>query len=116
MPDRNNTKKELIAQYKEREIIGGVFVIRNTLTDRILLSATTDLHGSRNRFAFAQQTGSCIDMKLQGDWKKQGAGQFVFEVLEDLKKGDTQTAKEFGADIEVLKGMWLENLSGRDFY
>ena len=112
----DKTKKELQAQYKEREISGGVYVIKNTLSDKILFAGTTDLQGSKNRFSFAQQTGSCVDLKLKDDWNKQGADQFTFEVLEDLRKGDTQTAKEFSADIETLKAMWLENLSGRDFY
>jgi hypothetical protein len=55
-------------------------------------------------------------MKLQKDWSKQGGEQFVFEVLEELKKGETQTAEEFTADIGILKEMWLEKLSDREFY
>jgi len=112
----NKTKKELIARYKEREIIGGVYAIKNTLNDKMLLGAVTDLNGIKNRFDFSQKTGSCIDLKLQRDWSKQGSEQFVFEVLEELKKGETQTEKGFKADIALLKEMWLEKLSDRDFY
>ena len=112
----NKTKKELIAQYKEREIIGGIYAIKNTLNDKLLLGAATDLHGYRNRFEFSQKTGSCIDMKLQSDWSKQGGEKFVFEVLETLKKNEKQTEKEFKTDIDVLKEMWLDKLSDRDFY
>ena len=112
----NKAKKELQAQYKEREIIGGVYVIKNVLNNKILLVATTDLQGSKNRFEFSQKTGSCVDMKLQDDWDKQSSGQFVFETLDELKKGKTQTAEEFKTDIGVLKEMWLDRLSDRDFY
>ncbi len=52
----SNHKKELKARYKDRRIIGGVFVIRNTATNKLFLDSTTDLQGSKNRFAFAQQT------------------------------------------------------------
>lgn len=112
----NNQRKELQVQYKEREIIGGIYSIKNGLNNRILLAGTTDLRGSKNRFEFSQKTGSCVDMKLQDDWNKQGGEQFVLEVLEELKKGETQTAAEFKADIDMLKEMWIENLSDRNFY
>jgi len=110
------SKKELQAQYKEREIVGGVYVIKNTLSNKILLKAATNLQGSKNRFEFSQKTGSCVDMKLQKDWNKDGGEQFVFEVLEELKKGETQTSKEFKDDIDVLKEIWLEKLSDKDLY
>ncbi len=113
MPDR---KKELKAQYKERQVIGGVFVIRNTATDKLFLDATTDLQGSKNRFAFAQQTGSCIDLKLQSDWAKQGAAAFALEVLEELEKSETQTSAEFSADVKCLKELWAEKLADKDLY
>jgi len=102
--------------YKEREIIGGVYAIRNTLNNKVFLDATVDLRGIRNRFEFALKTGSCIHVKLQSDWDKHGGGQFIFEVLEELYKGDTQTADQFKADIMLLKEIWLENLSGTEFY
>jgi hypothetical protein len=112
----DKTKKDMQAQYKEREIIGGVYAIKNTLNNKMLLGATADLRGSRNRFEFSQKTGSCVDLKLQGDWSRQGGGQFVFEVFEELKKGGTQSAEEFEADIAALKELWLDKLSGHDWY
>ena len=110
------TKKELLAQYKEREVIGGVYVIKNTLNNKLLFGAATDLQGSKNRFEFSQKTGSCIDMKLKNDWNEQGGKQFVFEVLEELKKGENQTQAEFKADIDLLKDIWLEKLSTENLY
>jgi hypothetical protein len=110
------TKKELKRQYKARKVTGGVYAIRNTATDKLYLEATTDLRGSQNRFEFAKKTGSCIEWKLQRDWAAQGGDGFVFEVLETLEKGETQTDSEFQEDILLLKGMWLERLAGRNFY
>lgn len=115
MVDRKS-KNELKAQYKERERIGGVYMIKNTLTGRILLRADTDLQGSKNRFEFSQKTGSCVDRMLQSDWNKEGGRIFVLEVLEELKKVETQTAEEFETDINFLKDIWLDKLSGSDFY
>ena len=112
----NSKKKELQYQYREREVVGGVYLIRNTLNHKVLLDAAVNLQGSRNRFEFAQKTGSCVYVKLQNDWTSQGGGQFVFEVLEELTKGEAQAQEEFKADVELLKEMWREKLSGEEFY
>ena len=111
-----NRKQQLQSQYKEREVIGGVFVIRNKSENRLFLDATTDLRGSKNRFAFSQQTGSCTYMALQKDWNELDSDQFVFEVLEELKKSETQTQEAFKSDLGVLKKIWLEKLSNEAFY
>lgn len=112
----NDRKKELQLRYSGREIIGGVFLIRNTMKNKSLLDASVDIQGSKNRFEFAQKTGSCIDMRLQKDWAGQGSDQFVFEVLEQLKKGNNQTSAEFKADIDLLREVWSEKLVNEDLY
>ena len=109
-------KKELQTQYKEREIIGGVFQIRNTQNNKLLLDAAVNLYGSKNRFEFAKKTELCVHKKLQNDWTEQGSSIFVFEILEELKKGDTQTDADFKSDINLLREIWLEKLSNNDFY
>ena len=109
-------KKELQSQYSGREVTGGVFLIRNTVNNRILINAATDLQSSRNRFDFAQKTGSCIDMKLQKDWAEHGSAAFALEVLDELKKGETQTDAEFKADVSLLKEIWLERMAEEDQY
>lgn len=112
----NNSRKDLISQYKEREMTGGVYQIKNTTSGRLYLDATTDIASIRNRFEFSVKTGSCVYMKLQKDWAEHGAGSFTFETLEELKKTDTQTSASFKADVELLKSMWLEKMSGKDLY
>ena len=109
-------KKEMIAAYKEREIVGGVYVIKNTQSGRKFLDATTDMRGSRNRFDFGQKNKMCVDKRIENDWKKSGAAAFVFEALEELTKGATQTMKEFEADVATLKQLWLEKLTGEDVF
>jgi hypothetical protein len=112
----NVSRRELTQQYKERKVLGGVYIIRNTVNNKLLINTTSDLQGSKNRFEFAQKTGSCIDLKLQKDWDIQKGAGFVFEVLEELEKGSTQTEPEFKADIKLLKEIWLEKLAAEIFY
>lgn len=109
----NDSKKEQLRQYKERTKVGGVYVIRNTQNHKQFVEAAVDLQSSQNRFAFARQTGSCVDMKLQKDWNKGEA--FEFEVLEELTKSEGQTDAQFKEDLKLLKEIWREKLSG-EFY
>ena len=109
-------RKALSTQYKDREVVGGVYLIRNTQTNKVLLESAADIGAMKNRFEFSQNTGSCVYMKLQKDWAELGAGGFTLEILEELRKNDLQTDKAFKADVDLLKEMWLEKLSGEDFY
>jgi hypothetical protein len=110
----DTARKELKQRYEQRKIVGGVYLIKNTRGGKTLLEAATDIRGSRNRFDFSQKTGSCTYMRLQEDWKRLGADSFVFEVLEEHEKGDSQTMEEFQSDISVLKDLWVEKLSAPD--
>jgi len=112
----NARKKEMTAAYKEREVVGGVYAIRNTQSGRKFLDATTDMRGSKNRFDFGQKNNMCVNKRIEGDWKKSGAAAFVFDVLEELPKGAAQTMEEFEADVATLKELWLEKLAGEDVF
>ncbi|MGV8906972.1 MAG: GIY-YIG nuclease family protein [Acetobacterium sp.] len=107
----DQTKKESLAAYKERKIVGGIYIIRNSDAGKILLGSATDLPGRKNRFDFSKKTNSCVDLKLQKDWIILGKEKFVFEVLEELEKGETQSMSEFKEDIDVLKLLWMEKLA-----
>ncbi len=110
-------KKALISAYKERKQIGGVFVIRNTVTGQMLLLSTLDLQGAKNSFNFTKKVGGgCFHMKLQEVWKEFGDKAFEMEVLEELEKQETQTNKEFRQDMDLLEEMWLEKLPAEALY
>lgn len=113
--DKKN-RKELVQAYKERKIIGGVYAIKNTINGKMLLESAADLQGNKNRFEFSQKTDSCINIKLQKDWKELGGKAFVFDILETLEKKDTQTLKEFSDDIQVLEEMWAEKIDSDKLY
>ena len=110
------SRKELRSRYMEREITGGVYAIKNKISNKLLVESTVDMQGVKNRFEFSQKTGNCIYHKLREDWAESGGGQFAFETLEELKKGDAQTQAEFMEDVALLKNMWLEKLSSESLY
>jgi hypothetical protein len=112
----NEDKKKIISEYKQREEIGGVIAIKNNATGKVLLEATRDIDGYKNRFEFSKKTGSAVSLKLAQDWKTYGADAFSLEVLETIKKGENQTPKEFNDDVKLLKEFWREKFSADMLY
>jgi hypothetical protein len=76
------------------------------------------LQGVKNRFEFSKGFGSCVEPVIQNDWTAFGAEKFSFEVLEEITKGENQTAEEFKSDLFLLKKIWAEKLAGekKDLY
>ena len=111
-----SNKKEIIAAYKERKVIGGVYAIKNTVNGKVLLLSANNLQGCKNRFEFAQSTGGCVSFQLKEDWNKYGGKAFVFEQLEEIEKKPEQTQKEFDEDIKLLHQIWIEKLSNAEMY
>lgn len=101
-------KKEKRGEYRQREVAGGVYAIKNTQNGKTLIMASQNLQGSRNRFDFSRKTGGCINPRMQEDWKKYGPEAFVFQELETLVKKENQTPKEFSGDIKVLEELWID--------
>jgi len=105
------SKKELKEQYRNREEIGGVYCIRCIAADRLWVKATTNLDSAKNRFAFNVSMNSSPETGMLESWKKYGASSFSFEVLEEIKKKETQTSKEFSDDVDTLLEIWQEKLN-----
>lgn len=102
------SKKELKEHYKNRSVVGGVYCIKCNGNGRTWLKSTKDLEGQKNRFQFFVSTNTCPEPSMLADWKQYGANSFSIVILEELKKGDTQSDREFADDISVLLDMWLE--------
>lgn len=96
------SKKKLIAQYKDRKLTGGVYAIINTENGKTLLAAETNLAGSKNKFDFCLKTNLCSFSKLTEDWKRYGGKVFLFKILDELEKKDTQSDKDFKEDLAAL--------------
>jgi len=105
------SRKTISEAYQQRVVIGGVFCIRCTDNDQTWVKKTTDMQGSKNRHAFSLATKSCPEPSMLTAWKEYGADAFIFDVLEELNKGENQTTAEFSNDIDVLYDMWKERLA-----
>lgn len=110
------SKKRITAEYKERKVIGGICAVKNTANGKLLLLTAPELQTMRNRFEFTQKINSCFNPKLQKDWTLYGKESFSFEVLEELKKKEDQTSREFAEDLKVLEEMWREKFEAGQLY
>lgn len=108
-----SSKKALKAQYKNRMVVGGVFCIRCEAAGEAWIRATTDMQGSKNRFAFSSSTNFCPEACMAQAWKQYGASAFSFEVLEEIEKKEAQTDREFSDDVAILLELWSEKLKGQ---
>ena len=109
-------KKDLIAAYKQRPQIGGIYAVTNTQTGKSLVLASLDMGGIRSRYEFSAMMGGCFHPKLQQDVDRFGASVFSFVALEELEKKNTQTDREFAEDLDVLLTMWLEKYDPEKLY
>ena len=105
-----NRRKEIINQYKERKLIGGVYTITNTQNGKYLLGHAANLKSVQNRFQFALMTGSTLHPKLQKDWDALGVQAFTLTILEELEQRPEQSQAAFIDDLKMLEQLWRANL------
>jgi len=109
-------RKELVNEYKERKLHGGIYTITNKVNGKYFLGHAVDLKAARNRFEFAVVNGSGTPLKLQDDWNEFGGEAFTFEVLEELEPKKSQNRNEFIDDLKTLKQLWREKLGSSSEY
>ena len=87
----------------------GVFVIRNTVKDKIFLASGQNLAGIMNRHKFELQHGSHKNKALQSDWNELGPSNFAFEVVEQM---DPPSDGHFDAkqELRFMENLWLAEL------
>jgi hypothetical protein len=113
MNEKKKTRKELLQEYKERTITGGVYAFRNAINGKALIQSTGTIDKAKSHLDFSKSTGSCVHPVLANDWTAYGAEAFSLEILETLDKKDTQTNEEFMEDIKALEELWRDKI-GKD--
>ena len=101
-------KEELKQQYKETKIETGVYQIRNTKNQKLLIESTLNLKSINGR-RFGLEMGTHQNKLLQSELKEFGAEAFVFEVLEVLEIPETGYFDTKEA-LKKLKEKWLDKL------
>jgi hypothetical protein len=102
-------KKELKQEYKETSVEAGIYQIKNTLNNKILVGSTKNFK-SLNGIKFMLETnGYTTNKELQKEWNQCGKDAFTIDILEKVKKNDDPYFNEKEALI-ALEEKWLEKL------
>ena len=102
-------KKELKQAYKQLQPKMGVFQIKNTVNNKVLIEGSTNIAAKWNRHQTELKFGSHRNKVLQKDWNEYKSNSFVFEILSELayKKDE---AINYVDEVKILKTMILEEL------
>lgn len=103
--DRKNELKRL---YKETKTEAGVYQIRNTINQKIMIDSTTNLK-TINGKKFQLELGSHKNKLLQKEWNQYGKDAFVFEVLEVLEHDDSEFF-DIAGELKKLEEKWMNKL------
>jgi len=89
------TRRTMIAAYKERKAPPGIYAIRCTLSGESWIGYAADLDSIANRIWFSLKLGRYGDRTLQAAWNRHGRENFVLETLErfDDDLADFERAK-----------------------
>jgi len=105
-PDR---KRELKQQYKEMKIDAGVYQIRNTRNDKVLVASTRNLRTLNGKRMQLKEGGTFFTKILQEELKTFGSESFIIEILEILEKSEEGYFDEKEA-LKKLEQKWLDKI------
>ncbi|MEC0180513.1 GIY-YIG nuclease family protein [Paenibacillus peoriae] len=103
-----NRRKELVQQYMEIKTEAGIYCIRNTHNGKMLVASTPNLKSLNGR-RFELQMGVSKNKQLQQEWNEYGEDAFEFEVLDILKKKDSEFFDVKDA-LAKLEQTWIDRL------
>ena len=102
-------KKQLKKKYQQSPREMGVFLIRNNVSDKVLLAVGLDLPGNINRHKFQLQHGIHPNQSLQDDWNEFGSNSFSFEIVDQVTtRADPNV--DYRKELASLEKLWLEKL------
>jgi hypothetical protein len=101
-------RKELKNQFKEMKTEAGIYQIRNTINNKVLLVATPNLK-TINGKQVELSAGAHRNKLLQDEWNEYGKDAFVFEVLEVIEKPE-EGYFDMKDELKKLENKWLDKI------
>jgi hypothetical protein len=101
-------RRQIAADFKERKVPCGIFVIRCTATGESWVNSSPNLDSVRNSLWFQLRGGLYRNASLQSAWKQHGEPAFTLEVLEQF---DHETPQLLLNDLfSAKKKQWAQTL------
>ena len=104
------SRKELLTDYKNKKFPIGVFQIRNTVNNKILIDWSINMEKIWNRHRTELVFGGHRNPTLQKEWNEFGEQAFVFEILAEVKQSDQGTEEQYKKEAKELAKMYIEEL------
>ncbi|WP_425988160.1 GIY-YIG nuclease family protein [Brevundimonas sp. TWP2-3-2] len=105
--DRN----ALIAAYKERKTVAGVFAVICSATGEVWVGRSLHVETHRNGLWFSLRVGGYPDPGLQSAWRVHGEDGFRFEELDRLST-DLSSLERDG-ELKRRAALWKARLQAR---
>ena len=101
---KSDRRRELLAEYKERKVLAGIYRIVSRESGFEHLDTARDLESARGKFEFLRSTNttSFMDKDLQNAIEAEGFDKFEFEVLETLEVKPDVSRQQLDSDLAEL--------------
>ncbi|WP_169083552.1 DUF2087 domain-containing protein [Paenibacillus sp. PL91] len=120
-------RKQLTADYQERERMMGVFQIKNNANGKIYVGGSTNLDALWGKEQFILNMDTHPNRELQKEWKQFGGENFSFLILETVKldqkirydykdvldpvgRQPVDLVRQYNREVGDLKEQWVEKL------
>ncbi|MBA4805270.1 MAG: GIY-YIG nuclease family protein [Brevundimonas sp.] len=104
-------RKALIAAYKERKTIAGVFAVICTATGEAWVGQSRHIDTEQNGLWFALRRGSSPFRSLQAAWNRHEEADFRFEQLDRLPEDASLLARDM--ELKARAARWIARLEAR---
>ena len=101
-------RKALVAAYKERPVIAGVFAVICSATGRAWVGQSRHIDTQQNGLWFALKMGGSPYRSLQTEWTAHGGDSFRFEQLDRLPPDLTDMARK--DELKKRAALWAARL------
>jgi hypothetical protein len=106
MPSAN--RKALVAAYRERKTIAGVFAVICNATGQVWVGTSRHIDTQQNGLWFTLRMGSHLNRPLQAVWAEHGEGEFRFEQLDRLPADTSDMARD--TELKSRSALWTARL------
>lgn len=108
---KGEARKAAIAAYKERKVVGRIYLIRCEASGEVWVGQWPDIGTIQTRLWFTLRQGTNPHKERLEAWRKHGEPQFSFEILEKLE--DERSSYIRASILKERSFYWREKLSAK---
>ena len=83
---KGEARKAAIAAYKERKVVGGIYLVRCEASGEMWVGQWPDIETIQTRLWFTLRHGTNPKKEMLEAWRRHGEARFSFEILEKLEE------------------------------